>query len=204
MTSMFFQRGRRGYTAVELAVTIAIVAVLAATVGTFVAKLLTFQEDEREDGYVREKLTDICAAYAEFLSVGSAISTNLWGSAVTYRMETGGVSMETGIVSHVTSLVSSLNTNNWAVRFDAYGLESGSNVLKLARAANGNAPLIAMKGDMPNIVSCTISPLNSETIESAALGNLRIAATYRVRNEDGDYEARTTRVERIVRLWNHE
>lgn len=202
--AMILQSGKRGYTVVELMVTIVIVTVLAVTVGTFVVKLLTVQEDEREDAYVREKLTDICAAYADFLSVGSAISTNLLGSAVTYRLETGGVSLETGIVSHVTSLVMSLNTNNWVVNLDAYGHEAGSNVLKLARTANGNAPLIAMKGDMPDIVGCTISPLSAETIESAALGNLRVAAVYQVKNEDGEYEARTTSVERIVRLWNHE
>ena len=198
------QCGRRGYTVVEMMVTIVIVTVLAATVGTFVVKLLTFQESEREDAYIREKLTDICAAYADFLSVGSAVGSNGLGMAVAYRQETGGVSFETGIVSHVTSLIASLNTNNWTVGLNAYGLESGSNVLKLARTASGNAPLIAMRGDMPDIVSCTFSPLNALTLETAALGNLRVEARYQARNRDGEYETRTTSVERIVRLWNHE
>ena len=194
------QCGRRGYTVVEMMVTIVIVTVLAATVGTFVVKLLTFQESEREDAYVREKLTDICAAYAEFLSLGSTVNTNRSGMTVAYRQETGGVSFETGIVSQVTSMIASLNTNNWTVGLNAYGLESGSNVLKLARTASGNAPLIAMRGDMPDIVSCTFSPLN----ETAALGNLRVEARYQAKNRDGEYETRTTSVERIVRLWNHE
>ena len=42
--AMIYQSGKRGYTVVELMVTIAIVTVLAATVGTFVVRLLTFQE----------------------------------------------------------------------------------------------------------------------------------------------------------------
>lgn len=202
--TLTFQSGKRGYTVVELVVTIAIVTVLAATVGTFVVKLLTFQENEREDAYIREKLTDICAAYADFLSVGSAVNTNLFGMTVAYRQETGGVSFETGIVSRVTSLITSLNTNRWTVELNAYGSESGSNVLKLARTANGNAPLIAMRGDMPDIVTCALSPINALTIETAALGNLRVEANYRVKKKDGEYETRATCVERIVRLWNHE
>lgn len=202
--AMSYQSGKRGYTVVELMVTIAIVTVLAATVGTFVVRLLTFQENDREDAYIREKLTDICAAYADFLSVGSAVNTNWLGLTVAYRQETGGVSFETGTVSHVTSLITSLNTNNWTVELNAYGLESGSNVLKLARTASGNAPLMAMRGDMPDIVSCTLSPLNALTIEAAALGNLRVEAKYQVKNKDGEYETRATSVERIVRLWNHE
>ena len=194
-----FSHALRGYTIVELMVTVVIVAVLAATVGTFIVKLLTFQEKDREEAYVREKLVDICGAYADLLSVGSLVSMQTNSSDqvmyVGYRRETGGVSLETGIVSRVTSLESSLRMKNHEVDINVYGLESGSNVLKLARTANGIAPLIPLVGD---IVNCTITPLNNE-----ALGNLRVSAQYRIRNDAGKLEPRITSVERIVRLWNH-
>lgn len=190
---------KRGYTVVELMVTIVIVAILAATVGTFIVKLLTLHENDREDAYIREKLIDICGTYADMLSVGSLINTNRFGLQVTYRRETGGISLETGVVSRVTSLASTVT--NGTVKVDAYGLELGESILRRVRHANGNAALIPQTG---NIVSCTVTPVNAEILESAALGNLSLEARYQVRNEDGNLETRVTRVERIVRLWNHE
>lgn len=190
---------KRGYSVVELIVTIAIVAILAATLGTFVVKLLTLRENDREDAYIREKLMDVCGTYADMLSVGSLINTNRLGLQVTYRRETGGISLETGVVSRVTSLASSVT--NGAVKVDVYGQELGESILRQVRHANGDAVLIPQTG---NIVSCTVTPINSELLESAALGNLRLEARYQVRNEDGNLETRVTRVERIVRLWNHE
>ena len=103
----------QGFTVVELMVTIVIVAFLSATVGTFVCKLLTIQERDREEAYIREKLTDICGAYADFLSIGSSISSTTGVSnqetVVKYRSETGGVSLETGIVTRVAYLVAAMN-----------------------------------------------------------------------------------------------
>ena len=105
-----------GYTVVELMVTIVIVSVLAATVGMFFVKLLTIQEREREEAYIRERLSDICGVYADFISIGSSFSTatNLSDQAtvVKYRQETGGVSLETGLVSRVAYLTSLMNTTN--------------------------------------------------------------------------------------------
>lgn len=194
---MFSSNSKWGYTVVELMVTVVIVAVLAATIGIFVAKLLTLHENEREDAYIREKLADICGAYADLVSIGSSSSTNLRNVIVAYRPETGGVSLETGVVSHVTSLVSSLNTGNWTENLSAYG---GTNVLRSFRM-NGDADLIPLMGD---VVSFEVSPLDALNLESASLVNLRVRARYRVKNENGDYEIKTTEVERIVRLWNHE
>lgn len=180
-------------------VTIVIVTVLAASVGTFIVKLLTLRENDREDAYIREKLIDVCGTYADLLSVGSSINTNGPGMQVTYRQETGGVSFETGVVSQVTSLIS--DVTNGMVKLNVYGLELEESILKYVRQANGNADLIPQVG---NIVSCTVTPINATDWQSAALGNLRIEARYQVRNGDGNIEIKATRVERIVRLWNHE
>lgn len=183
-----------GHTIVELMVTIVIVTVLAATVGVFVVRLLTLQEDEREEAYVREKLVDICGAYADFLSVGSLINTN--GMVVTYRQEAGGVSFETGVVERVTSVRSWLDAYKGTLDLNVYGLESGSNVLRLVRNENGIVPLIPLMGD---IVSYTIAPFGD-----TALATLRVSARYNVKKGNGKQETKETSVERIVRLWNHE
>lgn len=196
---MAFLAIKRGYTIVELMVTIVIVTALAATVGTFVVKLLTLRENDREDAYIREKLIDVCGTYADLLSVGSSLNTNGPGIQVTYRQETGGVSFETGIVSQVTSLIS--DVTNGMVKLNIYGLELEESILKYVRQANGNADLIPQAG---NIVSCTVTPINATDWQSAALGNLRLEARYQVRNGDGNIETKATRIERIVRLWNHE
>ena len=196
---MAFLAIKRGSTVVELMVMIVIVTVLAASVGTFIVKLLTLRENNREDAYIREKLIDVCGTYADLLSVGSSINTNGPGMQVTYRQETGGVSFETGVVSQVTSLIS--DVTNGMVKLNVYGLELEESILKYVRQANGNADLIPQVG---NIVSCTVTPINATDWQSAALGNLRIEARYQVRNGDGNIEIKATRVERIVRLWNHE
>ena len=196
---MVFLAIKRGSTVVELMVTIVIVTVLAASVGTFIVKLLTLRENDREDAYIREKLIDVCGTYADLLSVGSSINTNGPGMQVTYRQETGGVSFETGVVSQVTSLIS--DVTNGIVKLNVYGLELEESILKEVRQANGNADLIPQAG---NIVSCTVTPINATDWQSAALGNLRLEARYQVRNGDGNIETKVTRVERIVRLWNHQ
>ena len=121
---------------------------------------------------------------------------------MSYRLETGGIALETGIVYQVTSLDALLNTNNWTVDVFAYGSQSGSNVLKLARNANGSAPLIPLVGD---IVSCTITPIKDSSNKNLeALGNLRVAARYQAKDKDGKLVTKTASAERMVRLWNHE
>lgn len=209
---------RCGYTIVELMVTIVVVSVLAVSVGAFVVKLLTLHEQEREEAYIREKLVDICGAYADFLSVGSSISaqTNLSDQAmvVKYRQEAGGVSLETGSVSRVVYLTSTLNTTNRTMDLNVYSRELGELSRKLSRHVNGDAHLLPLLGD---IVSCTITPLNAEVLKTdddplfagfqtsdAALGYLQVTAKYQIKNGEGQIEAKTASAGRVVRLWNHE
>ena len=157
---------RRGYAIVELMVTLAIVVFLAVALGIFFVKLLNIREREREEAYVREKLSDICASYADMLSVGASIvssddSSNLV-AVVKYRQETGGVSLETGVVSRVAYLTSMMNSTNSVMDFDIMSLEQGENDLnkkfqtRLTRRASGDAALLPLLGGM---VSCTLRPL---------------------------------------------
>lgn len=222
--------GKLGFTVVELMVTIVVVMVLSASVGVFFAKLLQFQENEREEAYVREKLTDICGAYADAMSVGAGIVTytNLLdktqGIIVKYRQETGGVSLETGIVTRVVYLASSLNPTNKVVNLDVFGISSGNLDLKLSRHAQGDAALLPLVGDM---MSCTITPLgtmsslpNCESVGEydaencskmvpnsvfqnvdVGLGWLEVKARYKAKNDD---VPKTVTAGRVVRLWNKE
>ena len=209
-----FQDGRWGYTVVELMVTIVIVAVLAATLGMFFVKLLRIQEREREEAYIRERLADICAAYADFVSVGSSFHTSTNSvnalTAVKYRMETGGVSLETGRVTKVAYLTTMMNLTNRTVDLDIYSQGPEGLNRKFSRGMNGNAPLIPLLGDM---VSCMITPLNYTKTEiatngyettDAALGWLQVSAKYEVKNDDGEKETKTATAGRVVRLWNRE
>ena len=196
-------------------VTIVIVAVLTATVGVLFVKLLTIQEQEREEAYVREKLADFCGAYADFLSVGSSMgtSTALTNSAVevNYRLEAGGVSLETGIVSRVAKLTSSINMTNDTVDLGIYAFEQRVLRRKISRNVNGDALLLPLPGDM---VSCKITPLNynpGKTKEKsgfqttdAALGYLEVEARYAVENDDGEITNKTVTAGRVVRMWNRE
>lgn len=208
------QNRKRGYTVVELMVTIVIVAVLAATLGMFFVKLLRIQEREREEAYIRERLADICAAYADFVSVGSSFHTSTNSvnalTAVKYRMETGGVSLETGLVTKVAYLTTMMNLTNRTVDLDIYSQDPEGLTRKFSRGMSGDAPLIPLLGDM---VSCTITPLNHTKTEvgtngyettDAALGWLQVSAKYEVKNDDGEKETKTATAGRVVRLWNRE
>ena len=203
-----------GYTIIELMVTIVIASVLVATGGMFFSKLLTIQEQEREEAYFREKLVDICGAYADAMSVGSSFGTrtnlltHTMDIKVNYRQETGGVSLETGMVTRVTQLVLSIDATNRTMDMNIYGFNQGNLVRKLHRRASGDASLIPLPGDM---VSCTITPLNdgaaAQDIEgyltnNVALGYLEIKARYKIKNEAGNFEERTATAGRVVRLWN--
>lgn len=206
--------GLRGFTIVELLTTIAIVAILAVTVGMFFAKLLTFCEKDREEAYVREKLTDLCAVYADSLSIGSSISMSNNLALVKYHQEVNGVSFETGVVSHVIYLATSLDDLNKLMNLDVYVAdpEIDQPVLKRSSRLSGDASLISQQGD---IVSCTFTPLNSllksdedprfsgfQTSDSS-LGYLQVSACYKVRNDEGGEDVKVVTAGRVVRLWNH-
>ena len=209
-------RTRSGYTIVELMVTIVIVAVLAATVGTFVVKLLTLQEKEREEAYIRERLADICGIYADRLSLGSSVCTNLSDRdfVVTYRQEAGGVSFETGCVSRVARVDLSekvYKSSNWAFKnlllnVDTVAVDGGLEP-KLANEFWGaDTPLVTtkdLKVDSRVNLSCNLVPLNDSS-ENAALWSLEVRADYWVKNDKGVLEPKNTVASRIVRLWNVE
>lgn len=194
----------RGYTVIELMVTIVIVAVLAVSVGTLFVKLLTIQENEREEAYIRERLADICGAYADDLSVGTSFCRSNGTEIVTYRHETGGVSLETGRVSHVARLASAIA--NGAVRFDVDAFIKQEIVRKSSHAASGDATLIPLLGDM---VSFRITPFDGtgdgggNWVSNGALGWLEATARYSV-EEDGKPVVKSVKVGRVVRLWNRE
>lgn len=198
----------RGYTIVELMVTLVIIATLAATVGTFFVKLLTIQEREREEGYVREKLVDICGAYADFLSIASSIAVSNRSTFAEYRRETGGVSLETGTVTRVSHIETLVDLTNRTLSVDVYSNERGRLARKMARTLSGDAALIPLAGDM---VSLRVQPLNVPFVadgtisrSTAALGYLEARASYATKDEWGDLVTNTVTAGRVVRLWNRE
>ncbi|MGN0854785.1 MAG: prepilin-type N-terminal cleavage/methylation domain-containing protein [Kiritimatiellia bacterium] len=190
---------RRGVTVVELMTTIVIVSVLAATVGVLIARLFGIQEREREEAYIREKLADACGVVADFVSVGSSLAWSNRLAVVQYRQETGGVSLETSLVSRVAYLTFGTNSMTHALDLNVFGSESGQIVRKLSRTMRGDAHLLPLAGEM---IGVQITPLNAET--DAALANLAVAARYESEDESGQPAVRTAKVERVVRLWNHE
>ena len=207
----------RGYTVVELMVTIVIVSGLAATLGALFVKLLTLQEMDREEAYIKERLVDICGNYADYLSVGSSISSNEYNTYIaTYRRETGGVSFETGRVSRVAQLMS-LNTISKETGLKTIDLNACENigtqlVSKFARTLRGDdLPLInindlkelTISDDKINIY-CSLTPVNANEIEDSALCNLAVVAQYEAIYDKGERTNKTVRAERVVRLWNRE
>ena len=209
---------RRGLSAIELMVTICLVVIIAAVVGVFLVKLLRIQEQEREEAYIREKLADICAIYADYMSVGSSfhINTNSVDPIllIKYRQEAGGVSLETGRVSRVAYLTAKVNTKRedeiGAMKLDIFSRDPEGVTKRHSDSMSGNASLIPLLG---NVVSCTITPLNNDWIQDgtnsydktdAALGLLSVSAKYEIENEHGELAVKTATVERVVRLWNQE
>lgn len=230
---MTSREARLGFTVIELMTTLAIVAVLATTAGVLFSKLLAIRERDREEGYVREKLAEVCGSYADLLSIGSSIivtSTN--AVIVKYRQETGGVSFETGMVTRVAYLAASLNVTNRTADLGVYTLNPGETDLdrvisrSVDRRADGNAMFIPQTGD---IVYCTLTPLMTSTAVAkhemeerdqrlcanmvpgavfdetgSALGLLEVRARYRIEDKDGRLVDRFVTAERVVRLWNRE
>ena len=199
-----------GYTIIELMVVIVIVAVLAATIGTFVVNLLTLQEQEREEAYIREKLVDISGVYADYLSVGSIVSNAVgYNFDVAYRQETGGVSFETGRVIRVAmlrslekSFVSFNNMEGKDLHIDTF--DTRGDRLNFSKEFCGvDIPLMTATdlkiNDRPVLVRCWINPLSY-----SALWNLHVRADYWVKKDNGNLVPTNATTERIVRLWNHE
>lgn len=225
---------RWGYTVFELLVTVLIVAVLATSVGAFFAKLLTLQEKDREEAYVREKLADLCAEYADLASIGSSFSISSSGkeNIVSYRDETGGVSLESGRVSRVSYLT--MAATNQTMDLNVYSFVSGTNlqtkifsdiknglVSKWTRFLRGDASLLTIPTEKLDVkkVECTMTPLGVyasgtnfipdddfsgfNVYSDASIGNLKITAWYTYKNNHKETVLTNATVERLVRLWNH-
>lgn len=99
---------KRAFTIVELSITVLIVAILCVFVGGSIVRLLKLRESNREEGYMREKLSLICAETADYLSMANSLIalTNEHGLIIKggFRMETEGPSFETGKVVKVSGV----------------------------------------------------------------------------------------------------
>ena len=167
---------RRGYTIFELMVVILMVTSLATAVGMFVVNLLTIQEQDREEAYIREKLTDLCAEYADLASIGSSFSIANKANIVSYRQETGGLSLETGRVSRAAYLTVATTNRTLDLSVYSFDLMKTPNqktqsrifsnikqglVPSLTRMIHGDATLLAIPTNKVDIqkVTCSITPL---------------------------------------------
>lgn len=209
---------RGGYTAIELMVTILVIVVLATSMGASVAKLLSIQESEREEGYIRESLADLCALCADFSSVGSAFSVSNQDFVIKYRQETGGVSLETGRVTRAAYLkASNAVSNSFERQMIDLDILGGLFEKKYSRGIMGSAALIPFKGNInikSSITPIGITPpaLSDETdtnlvgyvSAATALGYLRITAEYETKSDEGLIVTNTVSAGRVVRLWNRE
>ena len=99
---------KRAFTIIELCVTMLIVAFLCVAMGGSIIRLLRLRESDREEGYMREKLTLICGEVADHLSMAQSIAIGVDQHGLIlkggFRMETEGVSFETGKVVKVRGL----------------------------------------------------------------------------------------------------
>lgn len=210
--SQFVFRSLSGFTIVELMVIIVIVVVLSTTVGMFVVKLWTLHEKDREEAYIREKLVEICGIYADYLSIGSSISTNKTNPRIVakYRQEAGGVSLETGRVSRVVQLNSFVNSyevlpgkTNTTLGVKTYDANGCPRNLE-DEFQGDDTPLVLAKNlkikENRVSLSCGITPVRDEP----ALWMLRVVAEYMVENDKGGVDHKNVWVERVVRLWNRE
>lgn len=202
------QRMKCGMTLVELMVTVLIVAMLSVTLGAFFVKLLNIHEQEREEGYVREKLVDICGACADYLSVSSSISNVTASSFVaTYREETGGVSLETGRVSRVTHFQSFLDTATQTLALDIGRYWSNNFVSGFSRDLRGDAYLMNLTNDLvlvrrDGMVEAMLTRLNGTSDMDASLFYLKVSARCERKSDKGKANYRYVTAGRIVRLWN--
>ena len=98
----------KGFTVVELCVTVLIVAILSVWLGGSIVRMLKLRESNREEGYMREKLALICAEMADYLSMANTITpvSTQYGTVLKggFRMEMEGVSYETGKVTKVEAI----------------------------------------------------------------------------------------------------
>jgi len=193
-------------------VTILIVSVMATSLGAFFVKLINLHEKEREEAYIREHLLEICANFADYMSIGTNVVYSTSEFVVSYRHETGGVSLETGRVVRASQMTASVNSINdekqpKIMHLNVAAFEQGKvNANKFSRNLRADdTPLIPLnslkelrlKNGGKVDLSYEIRKFNTD----ASLWKLKIIAEYEVEDDDDD-PRRKVEVERIVRLWN--
>jgi hypothetical protein len=193
---------KRGFTVVELCVTILIVAILCVLLGGAFVRLLRLHESNREEGYMREKLTFICGEVADHLSMAKSIIavSNQYGIILKggFRMEMEGVSYETGKVVKVNGLYLSGTNGTFNVKIDTADDRYNGSIRQTLDAdgmlMNVLAKIVEFRIDPPIVYGVTnYFPLHVLTVSAT--------------NSYYDIIGNTNAVRRViskrgVRLWN--
>lgn len=185
-----------GFTIVELLVTMLITTIVVVVFGLGVVRLLKLEESNRQEGYIRERLTMITSTYADYLSMGSGLwpvdlPDNVKGYCTEFRTETGGVSFETGKVTRVVGMTSSVSNGFFNIGINTAG--EISNVL-LEKHISGAAELLPV---LSLITDISIYP------DDGPVRMLSITASNTVFNvKSNQYEPRQIVSKRLFRLWN--
>lgn len=182
--------GASGVTLVELLVVVVITSIVAVGLSFAISASLRFNQQYREEAYVRERLCDVLERVSDYLSMANAapVSNGVWSGSAQYRMETGGVSFETGRVCRVTGTAYAVNNMNMDVEIDT-GDPQWNGVLRKVFAADG-----------------VLSPVEAFVTEinlygTTAFRTLEVIAKIPVKTTDG-VKTNSITVSRPVRLWN--
>ena len=185
-----------GFTLVELLITMLITTIVAAVFGLGVVRLLRLEESNRQEGYIRERLTMITSTYADYLSMGSKLwpvnfPNNVKGYSTEFRTETGGVSFETGKVTRVVGMTSSVSNGLFNIGINTAGEMFNGFLEKHISGAAELLPVLSL------ITDVSIYP------EDGAVRMLSITASNTVYNvKSNQYEPRQIVSRRLFRLWN--
>ena len=180
--------GASGVTLVELLVVVVITSIVAVGLSFAISESLRFNQQYREESYVRERLCDVLERVSDYLSMAKAASgTNgVWSAQ--YRMETGGVSFETGRVCRVTGTAYAVTNMNMDVEIDT-GDPQWNGVLRKVFAADGVLSPVAASVTEINLYGTT------------AFRTLEVKAEFPVKTAGG-IQTNSITVSRPVRLWN--
>lgn len=179
-----------GVTLVELLVVVVITSIVAVGLSFAISASLRFNQQYREESYVRERLCDVLERVSDYLSMANAapVSNGVWSGSAQYRMETGGVSFETGRVSRVTGTAYAVNNMNMDVEIDT-GDPQWNGVLRKVFAADGVLSPVAA-----SVTKIDLHGTNT-------FRTLEVTAEYSVKTADG-IQTKPITVSRPVRLWN--
>lgn len=187
-----------GFTIGEMLITMLITTIVATLFALGISRLLKVEESNRQEGYIRERLTMITSSYADYLSMGSSLAlaegpnhTKVYQTY--FPMETGGVSFETGKVVRVVGMATSVSNGLFNVCMNTAGRDSPDVLEKHVSGAAELVPVLAMITDVM-ITSSTNAP---------AVGMVSIVASNTVYNvKRNRYEPKLIVSKRLFRLWN--